>query len=177
MTCAQFMASLINEERSENIQQKTAAFLRLKENSDLLKKLKWLGFFSEQTLNLSRGSNADVLIALMTQKMSYAPHEKDMVIVHTEILARFPDRKEKQISTLLVKGEVGGDSAMSRAVSLPAAIASRLILENKIKARGVQRPTLKEIYLPVLAEMDHLGYPFKNKTLNLNPAQADSTDD
>ena len=54
---------------------------------------------------------------------------------------------------------------MSKAVSLPAAIASKLILEGKIKAKGVHRPTLSEIYQPVLKEMSDLGYSFVHKTV------------
>ena len=68
---------------------------------------------------------------------------------------------------MLVKGETGGDSAMSKAVSLPAAIASKLILEGKIKAKGVQRPTLSEIYQPVLKEMENFGYNFVQNTIKL----------
>lgn len=77
------------------------------------------------------------------------------------------DIAEKRVSTMLVKGEPGGDSAMSRAVSLPAAIASKLILEGKIKAKGVQRPTLPEIYQPVLKEMGDFGYTFVHNTIKL----------
>lgn len=54
---------------------------------------------------------------------------------------------------------------MSRAVSLPAAIAAKLILQGKIRAKGVQRPTFPEIYRPVLKEMEDFGYTFVNKTL------------
>ena len=100
-------------------------------------------------------------------KMSYGALEKDMVIVHAEIVAEFPDRREKRVSTMLVNGEPGGDSAMSRAVSLPAAIASKLILENEIKAKGVQRPTLPEIYQPVLKEMEAFGYTFVHSAITL----------
>jgi hypothetical protein len=46
---------------------------------------------------------------------------------------------------------------MSRRVSLPAAIAVDLILTGKIAARGVLRPTVPEIYNPVLDELDTLS--------------------
>ncbi len=82
--------------------------------------------------------------------------------------AEFANRLEKRFSTMCVKGEVDDDSAMSKAVSLPAAIALKLILEGKIKAKGVQRPTLPEIYQFVLKEMGHFGYNFVHKTIKLN---------
>ncbi len=165
LTCAQFTATLIGMDSTENIRQKAAGFLKTGENSDLIKKLKWLGFFDDEKIAVAKGANADILVDLMTRKMSYGPLEKDMVIVHNEIQADFSNVSEKRISTLLVKGEPGGDSAMSRAVSLPAAIASKLILEGEIRAKGVQRPTLKSIYQPVLAEMEDFGYRFENRTI------------
>ncbi len=164
---AQFIASLIGEKNSENILCNTADFLNVKANSDLIHKMQWLGLFAHQKIAISKGTNADVLVDLMLSKMSYSALEKDMVIVHAEIVAEFSNRKEKRVSTMLVKGEPGGDSAMSRAVSLPAAIASKLILEGKIKAKGVQRPTLPEIYQPVLQEMETFGYTFVQNTIKL----------
>jgi saccharopine dehydrogenase-like NADP-dependent oxidoreductase len=54
---------------------------------------------------------------------------------------------------------------MSRTVSLPAAIAAKLILTGKIKALGVQIPVNPEIYKPVLAELETLKIVCKEKTL------------
>jgi saccharopine dehydrogenase-like NADP-dependent oxidoreductase len=50
-----------------------------------------------------------------------------------------------------------GDSSMSRTVGLPAAIASRLILQGKITRKGVVVPVTPDIYEPVLAELEQLG--------------------
>ena len=99
--------------------------------------------------------------------MSYTALEKDMVIVHAEVIAEFANHREKRVSTMCVKGDPGGDSAMSKAVSLPAAIASKLILEGKIKAKGVHRPTLTEIYQPVLMEMGGFGYSFDHTIISV----------
>ena len=72
----------------------------------------------------------------MLKKMVYEPHEKNMIIVHNEMIVEFPDRKEKRISSMLVEAIPYSDSAMARAVSLPPAIATKLILEGKIKRNG-----------------------------------------
>ncbi len=164
-TYAEFTAKLIGAGSPENILQKTARFFNVRDNSDFIKKLKWLGFFNDQRIDIIKGTNADILVDMMIRKMSYGPLEKDMVIIHNEIVAEFSTFEEKRVSTLLVKGEPGGDSAMSKAVSLPAAIASKFILEGQIRAKGVQRPTLKAIYRPVLDEMSGFGYQFKDKTI------------
>ena len=63
-----------------------------------------------------------------------------------------------------------GDSSMSRTVSLPAAIAARLILEGKIPQRGVLRPVHPEIYNPVLDELANLNIVCaEEKTVLLSP--------
>jgi hypothetical protein len=83
------------------------------------------------------------------------------------VVARFDDVTEKRSSSLRMEGIPHGDSAMSRAVSLPAAIASRLILENKINARGLHMPTLSEIYEPVLKELEEFGFKFSHNKLKV----------
>ncbi len=45
---------------------------------------------------------------------------------------------------------------MSRTVSLPAAIATRLILEGRIPLTGVHIPVRPEIYEPVLSELEKM---------------------
>jgi len=54
-------------------------------------------------------------------------------------------------------GIPGGDSSMSRTVSLPAAIATKLILEGKISVKGVHIPVIPEIYEPVLDELEKMN--------------------
>ncbi|MBU0462421.1 MAG: saccharopine dehydrogenase NADP-binding domain-containing protein [Proteobacteria bacterium] len=164
---AQFTASLMGADSGDDILHKAVDFLKIEKDSNSIEKLKWLGLFDDNQISISRGTNADVLVNLMLKKMSYGPDEKDMVIVANEIIAQFPGHKEKRSGTMLVKGIPGGDSAMSRAVSLPAAIASKLILNGKIKAKGVHRPLSSEIYIPVLKEMKDLGLYFKRKTTKL----------
>jgi saccharopine dehydrogenase (NADP+, L-glutamate forming) len=164
-TYAEFTAWLLGETCAENIVEKTADFLNCSSSSDLIYRLNWLGLFDDRPIAIQQGTNADLLIDLMMDKMSYSEGEKDMVIVHAEVVADFANCREKRLSTLLVHGQPGGDSAMSRAVSLPAAIAAKLILQGKIMVKGVQRPTFPEIYRPVLKEMEGFGYTFVNKTL------------
>jgi saccharopine dehydrogenase-like NADP-dependent oxidoreductase len=73
----------------------------------------------------------------------------------------FDNRIEKRTATMKVEGRPFGHSAMARAVSLPAAIASRLILEGTIRSKGVLMPITEDIYKPVLAELAENGYKFE----------------
>lgn len=166
-TYSQFMSRLVGVKTTDKIRSDVANFLNIDTNDDIIKRLNWLGLFDDVQIPLKRGTNTDILVDLMLKKMSYAPHEKDMIIVHNEIVAEFPDRKEKRISSMLVEGIPNGDTAMARAVSLPPAIAAKLILEDKIKAKGVCMPTTKEMYEPILKEMETFGFSFKKKTIIL----------
>jgi saccharopine dehydrogenase-like NADP-dependent oxidoreductase len=167
-TYSEFTASLIGKVKSTNVALETAKFLKVDEKDDIIKRLRWLGLFDDKNILLNKGTNADLLVVLMLEKMSYQAHEKDMIIVHDEIVAKFKDRYEKRTSTMMVEGISAGDSAMSRAVSFPAAIASKHILENKIAPKGVHIPVLPEIYNPVLDELEQFGFEFKHKRIKLD---------
>ncbi|MCK5168615.1 MAG: hypothetical protein KAQ75_01950, partial [Bacteroidales bacterium] len=64
---------------------------------------------------------------------------------------------------MVVNGIPDGDSAMARAVSLPVAIATRLILEGKITLRGSVLPIYPEIYNPILEELEEFGINFSHQ--------------
>ena len=49
------------------------------------------------------------------------------------------------------------NTAIARTVALPAAIAARMILENRIMLSGVYRPVVPSIYIPILNELKSLG--------------------
>jgi len=138
-------------------------------NADIVHRLKWLGFFSNEQIAIKEGTNLDVLLDLMLKKMSYLPHEKDMIILHIDALAEFPGgQKERRLATMVVKGIPDGASAMSRAVALPPAISAKLIIEGTIKATGVlMPPTLPQLYKPALDELKTFGFEFKRKTIKL----------
>ena len=71
---------------------------------------------------------------------------------------------DKEIRSHMVY--IGKDSqftAMSDTVGLPLGIAAKLLLSGKIKDRGIKLPIEKEIYLPVLSELEQLGITFEEK--------------
>jgi len=164
LTYRQFTASLVGADEDADIRQAVADKLNLKVSSDIIKQILWLGLFDDRLIPISKGTNADVLLGLMQEKLAYEDHEKDMIIIHNEAIVEFDNRMEKRMSTMRVEGRPFGHSAMARAVSLPAAIASRLILEGTIRSKGVLKPITEEIYKPVLTELAENGYKFEHKT-------------
>ena len=174
MTYRDFTASMIDIDKSTEVELEIARFLNVDANADIIKRLRWLGLFEDQKIPQKEGTNADRLVALMLGRMSYQAHEKDMIIVHNEVLAKFQHGYEKRVSNMKVEGIPGGDSTMSRAVSLPAAIAAKLILENQIVSKGVHIPVSPEIYQPVLDELEQFGFKFKHKRTKLDHQVEDS---
>jgi len=166
-TYAQMIASLIGTDSISNIKRSVSHYLNMVEDDDIVERLEWLGLFAHEPITIARGIYSDVLVDLMLKKMSYGPGEKDMIIVYDEVVAEFPNRREKRMASLMMEGIPYGESAMTRAVSLPAAISAKLILEGKIKSRGIVMPMAREIYEPVLEEMKTFGFQFQKKTITL----------
>ena len=161
LTYNKFMSQLVNS--SEDGAGAIANYFNLEIKDDFINRLRWLGFFEDKKIAIKKGSNVDVLVDLMLKKMSYQPHEKDMAMIHDDIIIDFNGKREKWSSTVVVNGIPGGDSAMARTVSLPVAIAARLILEGKTKLRGSVLPIYPEIYNPVLEELEEFGIKYNHR--------------
>jgi saccharopine dehydrogenase-like NADP-dependent oxidoreductase len=131
-------------------------------SSPILKRLEWLGLFSSEPIpGLSQPATAlDLLAARMERLMAYQPNERDMVVMQHQFIAEQGGKREKIVSTLVQFGEPGGDSAMARTVGLPAAIATRLILERRLTTPGVQVPVAAPVYEPILTELGSAGVRF-----------------
>ena len=72
----------------------------------------------------------------------------------------------------MVEGENQTYTAMAKTVGLPLAIAALKILKGEIKTPGVQIPISKEVYEPILKELENYGITFKEKQvpyLGYNP--------
>lgn len=107
----------------------------------------------------------DVVLRCMEATMQYAEGERDLVVLHHEMIVKKDGKREKWTSTLAREGNEEA-TAMAFLVGVPAAIAARLILENAFEKRGVLIPIHKEIYAPLLEEMAERGMPHQ---INKNP--------
>ncbi|NMC66462.1 MAG: saccharopine dehydrogenase, partial [Acidobacteria bacterium] len=148
----------------QSLKEGVALRLGLDPDSETIRAFDWLGLFSSRPLPAQKSSPLDLLTAIMWDKMQYGKNERDMNILQHELLIKYQTgRQEKLVSTLIDFGLPGGHSSMSRLVGLPVAIAVKLIIQNKIKSRGVLIPTSSEIYEPVLTELKALGIDFKEE--------------
>lgn len=71
-------------------------------------------------------------------------------------------------SSLLEIGEKNGFSAMSQGVGVPTAIGVELVLQGKVKERGVIRPIYKDIYVPMLDLLEKAGIKLVEEDLDLD---------
>jgi saccharopine dehydrogenase-like NADP-dependent oxidoreductase len=146
-----------------DVAAEVAAHLGIAKDSEPIRRFAWLGLFSDEKLPAAP-TVLDVMVSRMLEKLAYAPGERDMLVMHHQFRAEFDDHRESITSTLVDFGIPGGDSSMSRTVSLPAAIATRMILEGKIGMTGVHAPVVPEIYEPVLGELETMGIVFRERT-------------
>jgi saccharopine dehydrogenase-like NADP-dependent oxidoreductase len=66
-------------------------------------------------------------------------------------------------SSLVVKGENNLRTAMAKTVGLPLGIAVKMILNGTISLTGLHIPTKKEIYEPVLKELEEHEIKFNEE--------------
>jgi len=126
------------------------------------RRLVWAGLFSGRPLEQPRAAPIDVLCSRLADALAYAPGERDMVVLRHEFgIVDAGGRDATRVSTLVAFGDPSGDSAMARTVSLPAAVAARLILDERIAAAGVRIPVDAEIYEPVLDALEPMGIVFR----------------
>ena len=159
-------SGLANE--TENIDTKNLTFKKWslpvipfvnEENKNMLE---FLGLFDVGLVPVTATTSADVLQYLLETKLAMQPVDKDMIVMLHEIEFETAEGQKKKIeSSLVVKGDNSLRTAMAKTVGLPLGIAAKLILNDTIKMTGVHIPIQKEIYEPVLKELESLGVVFK----------------
>ena len=126
--------------------------------------LDYLGFFSNEKLQYYETTPFEITSDRMIKNMLLSATDRDMVILQHIFLASYPDGNREVIKSSMIDfGSPLTNTSISRTVAMPAAIAVRMILENKISATGVIRPVIPQIYNPVLDELKTLGIEMKEE--------------
>jgi len=155
------MESLIGT--TEDVKTTTANKLGIDLNSDIINRFEWLGLFSD-TIAPTRDNYLDILSDLLQEKLYFKDGEKDMIILQHKFTVENKDGSQDFItSTLVDYGIPHGDSSMARTVSLPLAIGVTMMANGKINLTGVQIPKMKEVYEPVLEELENLNIKMVEK--------------
>ncbi|MBK8919930.1 MAG: saccharopine dehydrogenase NADP-binding domain-containing protein [Saprospirales bacterium] len=146
-----------------SVKDRMAKLLETDPDSEIFKKLEWLGLFSKRRIKVKNATPALILEQLLLDKWALKPADKDMVIMQHVFEYELGRRKHKLTSTLVMKGNNGTDTAMSRLVGLPLGIFVKLLLLGKISTTGVNIPTMPEVYEPVMQELEQFGVKFTER--------------
>ena len=160
LTLMDWVRSAMPDKSGLPIEEQVTDYLEISVDSDIMQKLNWLGLFSSRKINLKEGTSAQILLDLLLEKWEFKEGDRDMVVLQTEILYKTGSKKKKILSTMIYKGRDRLNTAMTYTAGLPAGIAAGLIVEGRIKERGVIIPVYEDIYKPVLAELEQYGISF-----------------
>lgn len=170
-------------ENPQNItwRQLTASFLNLKSTDDVvngvrndlkvdevsMEKLVWLGIFSDEKLDIEKGTPAVALQKLIEKKWILDSDDKDMLVMWHRFRYQLHGKRFELQSAMVDIGLSQMNTAMSRTVGLPIGIAAIMVLEGKLKLTGIHMPVIPEIYIPVLNELEKFNIRFVETTMEL----------
>lgn len=168
MTYRQFINSFLAYNPNDTVELKLRAYLKLEHNDEAMHLLQWLGLFENEPIGLDNATPAQILQKRMEEKMSLDEGDKDMIVMWHKVGFEYNGEKREFNSSLVVTGDDQTHTAMSKTVGLPIGIAARHILNGNIKLRGALVPIEKEIYEPVLRELEDYGVTFNEKEVSPN---------
>jgi saccharopine dehydrogenase-like NADP-dependent oxidoreductase len=129
-------------------------------NQEFLEQIDYLGMRSPKKISIEIMHSSGLLQYLLENYLVMKLHDKDMIVMLHEIEYTINDENKETRSCLIVKGEDQIHTAMAKTVGLPLGIAAKLILQNKIQLSGLHIPVIREIYEPVLKELELNGIKF-----------------
>lgn len=146
---------------NSSVKEKLVAFMGSDIDDEVITKLEYLELFSNRPIKLKEGSPAELLQNLLEEKWLLKEGDKDMIVMQHQFEYELNGAKKKLNSSLVVIGDDEVHTAMAKTVGLPLAITIKNFLTGKFKLYGVQIPTVKEIYDPLLTELEERGIRFK----------------
>ena len=163
MTYRDFINSFLRYNTHDSVELKLRHYLRIEQDDYIWDKLLWLGIFENTKIGIKNATPAQILQKILQGKWSLSDEDKDMIVMWHKINYTFENNQKELISHMEYIGKDSVLTAMSDTVGLPLGIAAKMILNDKIKMRGVILPTEKEIYSSVLPELESYGVKFKEK--------------
>jgi saccharopine dehydrogenase-like NADP-dependent oxidoreductase len=151
---------------TDSVEIKTRMSLGIEQDDIMWDKLLELDLFNpNKIVGLKNATPAQILEKILADKWALQPNDKDMIVMYHKFGYEL-DGKQFQIDSKMVC--LGDDqiyTAMAKTVGLPVAMATLLILNKKITTPGVQLPTQKEVYMPILNELETLGVVFNETSM------------
>ena len=151
-----FINSFLNDDK-RTTEEKLIGQLGLALDGPVMRRLRWSGLLSDELVGISSGTPAAILEHILNKRWKLKESDKDLVVMWHEIGVEVQGRKKKIEASMVVRGENSQDTAMARTVGLPMGIAVKLIIERRIRQKGVVIPVTPEFYDPILSELKTQG--------------------
>ena len=155
----QFLNSLLPHSPGHSLEEKLTKFAGA--SADDIEKLNWLGLFDTDLLSgYKELTPAVILQHQMEKKFTLKEEDKDCIMMQHQLEYEHRGDHFLFTATLVSQGETHQDSATAKAIGLTAGAAAKAFLLGNIKVRGLHIPAKKEIYDPILNELDDVGVAF-----------------
>lgn len=160
LTPRNFLNAFLPYMENVSVEDKFKEFLR-EDRAELYPKFEWLGLFeSDEPIGVADASPAQLLEKILTNKLVLGPSDKDMLVMYHEFEYEKDGAQYLVTSSMVNIGEDQTFTSMSNTVGLPVAIAAKMILNGQITKKGVTLPIAREIYEPILEELEDFGITF-----------------
>lgn len=153
-----FLDSLLPYSEEEHLETRLKKFINASEE-DILK-LRWLGLFDDEWINVKDPTPATLLQYLLEKRFVMDDQDKDCILMQHNMEYTLKGVKHYMKATLVAQGENKLDSATAKAIGLTTGAAAKAYLLDNIKAKGLHIPISRDIYEPILNELVDLGVGF-----------------
>ena len=120
-------------------------------------------FNGEKKLGIANATPAQALQKILMDKWTLQSTDKDMIVMYHKFGYELDGKKKQIDSNMVIIGEDQTFTAMAKTVGLPVAICAVKILNGEITTPGVLRPMSKEVYKPIMKELETFGITFKEQ--------------
>ncbi|MEN8123643.1 MAG: saccharopine dehydrogenase C-terminal domain-containing protein [Bacteroidota bacterium] len=173
MSFRDFTNSFLPYDPHDSVELKFRHCLKIDQDDIIWDKLLDVNLFSdEKKVGIKNATPAQILQKILMDSWTLEEDDKDMIVMYHKFGYELNGEKKQIESNMVVIGDDQTYTAMAKTVGLPVAIATLKILKGEIKTPGVQLPITKEVYEPILKELENYGINFKEKRvkyLGYNP--------
>ncbi|MEO0902639.1 MAG: saccharopine dehydrogenase C-terminal domain-containing protein, partial [Bacteroidota bacterium] len=162
MSYREFVNLFLPYSPTDSVELKLRHYLKIDQDDIRWGKLLELNLFDDsKKIPLPQATPAQMLQFILQDSWTLDTHERDMIVMYHKFGYELKGVKKQIDANMVVLGENKSHTAMAKTVGLPVAMAALLILNGKIKSPGVQIPINKEVYEPILKELELYKIHFK----------------
>lgn len=164
MSYRDFTNSFLAYSPFDSVELKLRHSMNIEQDDSIWYKILELDLFNpDKKIGLKNATPAQILQKILTEKWTLEPDDKDMIVMYHKFGYELNGEQKQIDSNLVVIGDDQTYTAMAKTVGLPVALATIKILNGEIRTPGVQLPIKKDVYAPILKELENFGIHFNEK--------------